>query len=146
MKIDVISPKWIGGHLSDNQWGIVLRGQDRVILQDFTIVGSSQIFKDHTITRPIKLCYHASWTHEGIQMMTRLWRLGHTDPNMGLRMRNVEISGFDKEKTWYPNCKTTEVSLEMDYLESTLYCITIRFVGSHLSILNVHRAANCLLL
>ena len=40
--------------------------------------------------------------------MTRLWRLGHTDPNLGLRLKNVEISGFDKEKTWYPNCKTTE--------------------------------------
>ena len=47
---------------------------------------------------------------QGIHMVPRIWMTGHKDPNVGLGMVNVSISGFDKEKTGtYPKCKTTEV-------------------------------------
>lgn len=41
--------------------------------------------------------------------MSTIWSTGQSDPGRGLRLKNVNISGFDKEKQWYPNCKSTEV-------------------------------------
>jgi len=105
---NVIAAEWRGGLLSDNQWGINFRVSDRLLLKDYDIVGSSEIFKDHTDTRSQKLCPHSSWDHTGIVMPSALWRLGHTDPGLGIRMRNITLSGFDKEQEWYPKCKSTE--------------------------------------
>ena len=48
---NVASPKWAGGHLSDNQWVIVLRAANNVQIEDYDIVGSSEVFKDHTVMR-----------------------------------------------------------------------------------------------
>lgn len=106
---DNVAAEYLGGKLSDNQWGIVIRGSDRVTLQDFDIVGSSRIFKDHTEARSLKLCSNSGWRHEGIMMPSYIWQTGSQDPGLGLRLRNVNISGFDKETQWYL-CKSTEVS------------------------------------
>jgi hypothetical protein len=105
-----LAAEYLGGKLSDNQWGVVIRVSDRVTLQDFEIVGSSKIFKDHTVARSLNLCSSSSWRHEGLILPSAIWQTGPTDPGFGLRLRNVNISGFDMEKQWYPNCKSTEVS------------------------------------
>lgn len=102
---NIIAAEYRGGKMTDNQWGISLIISDRVKLQDFDIVGSSQVFKDHTAPRGFQLCPSTTWRHEGIRMMSQIWRTQPADPNLGLRLRNVSISGFDKE--WYP-CKSTE--------------------------------------
>jgi len=104
---NVQAAEWRGGSLSDNQYGLVIVYADRITVSDFDIVGSSEIFKEHTVARSLKLCGHDSWHHEGINMMSAVWRLGHNDPNLGLRLRNVNITGFDKEQEWYPKCKST---------------------------------------
>jgi hypothetical protein len=105
-----VAAEYRGGKMTDNQWGISLISSDRIKLQDFDIVGSSQAFKDHTATRDTayQLCPSTAWRHEGIIMMPQIWRTQPADPNLGLRLRNVSISGFDKEKEWYPSCKSTE--------------------------------------
>ena len=105
-----VAAEYRGGKMTDNQWGISLIISDRIKLQDFDIVGSSQAFKDHTATRDTayQLCPSTAWRHEGIIMMPQIWRTQPADPNLGLRLRNVSISGFDKEKEWYPSCKSTE--------------------------------------
>ena len=41
-----------------------------------------------------KLCSQSSWTHVGLQMMTRKWRTGEHDPNRGLRLKNMVFSDF----------------------------------------------------
>jgi hypothetical protein len=106
---DNVAAEYLGGKLSDNQWGIVIRASDRVTLQDFDIVGSSKIFKDHTESRSLKLCSWPDWRHQGIMMPSFIWQTGSQDPGLGLRLRNVNISGYDMEKQWYFNCKSTEV-------------------------------------
>ena len=108
---DNVAAEYLGGKLSDNQWGIIIRVSDRVMLQDYDIVGSSKIFYDHLVqnNRPLTLCSSSGWRHEGIMMMSTIWQTGDLDPALGLRLRSVNISGFDKEKQWYPNCMSTEV-------------------------------------
>ena len=103
----MIAAKWRGGKLSDNQWGLVIRVADDIELSDFDIVGSSEIFKDHTATRSLKLCHWHGWDHDGLIMPAQIWRTGHLDPMRGIRLKNVNISGYDKEKTWYPLCRNT---------------------------------------
>jgi len=102
-----VAAAYLGGKLSDNQWGIVVRASDHVMVQDFDIVGSSKIFKDHTESRSLKLCSDPGWRHEGIMMPSFIFQTGSQDPGLGLRLRNVNISGFDKETQWYL-CKSTE--------------------------------------
>jgi len=108
---DNVAAEYLGGKLSDNQWGIIIRVSDRVMLQDYDIVGSSKPFFDHLVqnNRPLTLCSSSDWRHEGIMMMSAIWQTGDLDPALGLRLRSVNISGFDKEKQWYPNCMSTEV-------------------------------------
>jgi hypothetical protein len=113
-----VTAEYCGGKLSDNQWGIVLRVADRITVQNFDIMGSSQIFKDHTATRSTtyQLCSSSTWRHQGILMMSTLWHMGNLDPRLGLSLRNVNISGFDKEKEWYPNCMSTEaIAINLDF-------------------------------
>jgi len=86
---DNVAAEYLGGKLSDNQWGIIIRVSDRVMLQDYDIVGSSKPFFDHLVQNNRQT--------------------GDLDPALGLRLRSVNISGFDKEKQWYPNCMSTEV-------------------------------------
>ena len=43
-------------------------------------------------------------------MQSMLSNTGHLETGRGLRLRNVHLSGYDKEKEWYPMCKSTEVS------------------------------------
>ena len=81
---------------------------------NYDIVGASEIFKDHTVTRNMKLCYHSGWNHEGIHMGTALWRLGDRDPNLGLRMKNVTLSGFDYDAYDGYNCKSQQASIRLD--------------------------------
>lgn len=103
---DNIAAQWRGGALHDNQWGIVLRREDQILLEDFDIKGATQVFKDHTITRSRKICSSSSsWRHEGILITPNLWRTGYNDPKLGLQLRNVNITGFDTD--WY-SCKSSE--------------------------------------
>jgi hypothetical protein len=106
--LDVVAPTWRGGFFSDNQWGLVIREQDDVNVEDIEIIGSSEIFKEHTVARDLKLCHYNGWHHEGIHMMTAIWRLGHNDPGRGLRLKNVTFSGYDKDYEGY-FCKSTQV-------------------------------------
>ena len=123
----MLSPKFLGGLLSDNSRGIYLDGSDHIHIEDYDIVGSTELFKDHTIARSLKLCSNGGWKHQGIYMLSGLWGPYSDRQNRGLRLRNVNMSGFDKEKDWYP-CKSTEVcatsfvlgSPERDYVYSNL--------------------------
>ncbi len=92
---NMISAEFRGGLVSDNQWGLALLRSDRIIVSDFVVRGSTEVFRDHTKTRE-KLCRYSSWTHVGIEMMSTRWRYGENDPGDGLRLKNVEISDFGK--------------------------------------------------
>ena len=107
--LDVLAAEYRGGLLSDNQWGIVLRRADGILVRDYDITGSSEQFKDHTVARSRQLCGDSSWTHQGIHMMSAVWNKGHQETGRGLRLRNILLSGYDKEQEWYPMCKSTEV-------------------------------------
>eukprot|EP00986_Skeletonema_menzelii_P010420 scaffold5068_cov70-Skeletonema_menzelii.AAC.1 len=101
--------EFIGGFLSDNQKGIEIRRSDGITVQDFVIQGQTETFKNYVNDKNShKLCGHSGWTYEGIHMMGTMWRLDHLDPGFGLRLRNVALSGFDKEKEYYDGCPSTE--------------------------------------
>lgn len=107
--LDVIAAEYNGGKFYDNQYGMVLRVGDGTTIRDVDIKGSSEEYKDHTIARSTdrQLCQYTNWDHFGLMIGSRVWRTGHTDPGLGMRLKNVTISGLDKEKSWYPNCQST---------------------------------------
>lgn len=108
---NVIAAEWRGGVIADNQYGFVLRREDRILVKDFEIKGSTQAFKDHTVTRDLKLCSHSSRHQYGIQMGTTIWRTGSSDPGLGLRLKNVSFEDFDHDFASY-NCASSLVSAD----------------------------------
>jgi len=57
---NVHDAEFIEGHTSDNQWGLMLRYSDKIVVQGYNISSSTKIFKDHTESRGRKLCGHSS--------------------------------------------------------------------------------------
>jgi len=101
--------KFLGGFLSDNQKGFELRRSDGLTVQNYVIQGQTEIFKNYVRdTKRDGLCGSSGWTYEGINMMGTMFRLDYQDPGFGLRLKNVVLSGFDKEKKYYSNCPSTE--------------------------------------
>jgi len=112
---DNVAAESLDGKLSNNKWGIMIRVSDQIKLQDYDIEGSSKFFYDQLVQNnwPLTLCSSSRWRHEGIMMMCAIWLTGHLDPALRLRLRNVNISGFDTEKQWYPNCMSMEVRYKL---------------------------------
>ena len=143
--------EFIGGHTVDNQWGLTFRYSDKIAVQDYSIIGSTRIFKDHTESRGTKLCgksgahsdyecpiesrfrhanihlfcccaFHPDWAHVGISMFLVQWKhRSYRDPNGGLIMRNVNITDFDKEKNWYNCMETMPISFDSASNSNSLY-------------------------
>ena len=90
---DVLAAKYLGGLMSDNQWGLTLRAADGLLLQDWSIVGSSKEILDHTEANSMKQCPYTSWDMIGITMQHVIQRTGHLDPGTGIRYKNVTMSG-----------------------------------------------------
>ena len=89
----MIAAKYLGGLMSDNQWGLTLRAADGLLLQDWSIVGSSKEILDHTEANSMKQCPYTSWDMIGITMQHVIQRTGHLDPGTGIRYKNVTMSG-----------------------------------------------------
>eukprot|EP00804_Cyclotella_cryptica_P009369 CCRYP_018076-RB/>CCRYP_018076-RB protein AED:0.03 eAED:0.03 QI:374/1/1/1/0.94/0.9/20/617/4181 len=94
---NVIAAEFIGGILADNQWGFFLLSSDGVLIDGMTVKGYTDAVQYITTpTNRLKLCSRPDWSHEGIRMMTKKDRYSETDPNRGLRLKNVAFSDFDK--------------------------------------------------
>ena len=118
---NLVAAQFIGGTVADNQWyvlllhqylsmihsitylqliivairGFVVDRSDHVLIEGMTIKGLTDTLS--YITTPVnrmKVCSIDSWTHEGLRIMTNKDRYGESDPNRGLRIKNVAFSDF----------------------------------------------------
>jgi hypothetical protein len=97
---NAVAARFIGGIVADNQWGLIIRASDGVLVDGMTVKGYTDTLK--YITTPAnrrKLCSNSGWTHEGLQMATRNYRTGEFDPNRGLRLKNIVFSDFGEFHT-----------------------------------------------
>jgi hypothetical protein len=77
--------------------GFSLLYSDGILIDGMTVKGYTDTLKYITTpTNRQKICSRADWSHEGIRMMTKKNRYGETDPNRGLRLKNVVFSDFGK--------------------------------------------------
>lgn len=75
--------------------GLFILYSDGILIDGMTVKGYTDTL--NYITTPTnrqKICSRADWSHEGIRMMTKKNRYGETDPNRGLRLKNVMFSDF----------------------------------------------------
>eukprot|EP00804_Cyclotella_cryptica_P014145 CCRYP_005584-RA/>CCRYP_005584-RA protein AED:0.03 eAED:0.03 QI:259/1/1/1/0.94/0.9/20/117/3951 len=94
---NLVAAKFIGGTLADNQWGLFLLYSDGILIDGMVVKGYTDTLKYITTpTNRQKICSRADWSHEGMRIMTKKNRYGETDPNRGLRLKNVVFSDFDK--------------------------------------------------
>jgi len=93
---NLVAAQFIGGVLADNQWGFSLVYSDGILIDGMTVKGYTDTLKYITTpTNRQKICSRTDWSHEGLRMMTKKNRYGETDPNRGLRIKNVVFSDFD---------------------------------------------------
>lgn len=79
--------------------GFVVQDSDHVEIDGMVIKGLTDTLK--FITTPVnreKICSRSNWSHEGIRIMTKKSGYGETDPNRGIRLRNVAFSDFGKHR------------------------------------------------
>ena len=75
--------------------GFVVSHSDHVLIDGMAIKGLTDTLS--FITTPVnrmKVCSRDDWSHEGIRVMTSKDRYGESDPNRGIRIKNVAFSDF----------------------------------------------------
>lgn len=94
--------------------GFSLISSDGILIDGMTVRGFTDTLKYITTpTNRQKICSRADWSHEGIRMMTKKNRYGETDPNRGLRLKNVVFSDFGEYLLFHTTSSTIQVLLNI---------------------------------
>ena len=101
--------------------GFSLIYSDGILIDGMTVKGYTDTLKYITTpTNRQKICSRADWSHEGVRMMTKKHRYGETDPNRGLRLKNVVFSDFGKFLLFHRTRSTVYILLNIFVMKHIL--------------------------